>query len=110
MCIRDRFVPRDGGLRARVVSRGAGEDFVSGGRGEQFGLEGEASEVDAVAHVQPVRAKIPRRRDVRARVGVLEDLRGAAREGRASDQRDEAAWERLIRCRAQRGRVVCPRG
>ena len=30
-------VPRDGGLRARVVLGGAGEDFGRGGRGEQFG-------------------------------------------------------------------------
>ena len=30
-------VPRDGGLRARVVPGGAGEDFGRGGRGEQFG-------------------------------------------------------------------------
>ena len=32
----------------------------------------------AVAHVQPVRATVPRRRAVRARVGVLEDVLGAA--------------------------------
>ena len=31
-----------------------------------------------MAHVQPVRARVPRRRAVRARVGVLEDVRGAA--------------------------------
>ena len=31
-----------------------------------------------MAHVQPVRARVPRRRGVRARVGVLEDVRGAA--------------------------------
>ena len=34
-----------------------------------------------------------------ARLGVLEDARGAARRGRASDQRDEPAWERFIRGR-----------
>ena len=31
------LVPRDGGLRARVVLGGAGEDSGRGGRGEQFG-------------------------------------------------------------------------
>ena len=34
-----------------------------------------------MAHVQPVRARIPRRREVRARVGVLEDVRGPAGDG-----------------------------
>ena len=34
-------VPRDGGLRARVVLGGAGEDFDRGGRGEQFGQQGD---------------------------------------------------------------------
>ena len=33
----------------------------------------------AVEHVQPVRAKLPRRRARRARVGVLEDVPGPAR-------------------------------
>ena len=33
-------VPRDGGLRARAArAGGAGEDFVRGGRGEQFGRQ-----------------------------------------------------------------------
>ena len=49
-----------------------------------------------VAHVQPVRAKIPWRRALRARVGVLEDVRGAAGGGLVSDQRDDAAWEWFI--------------
>ena len=40
-------------------------------------------EVEAVAHVQPVRATVPRRRGVRARVGVLEDVRGSAGGGPA---------------------------
>ena len=33
------------------------------------------------SHVQPVRATVPRRRVLRARVGVLEDVRGAAGDG-----------------------------
>ena len=40
---------------------------------------------------------LPRRRAVRARVGVLEDVRGAAGDGRASAHGDERAWERFIR-------------
>ena len=42
----------------------------------------------------------------RARVGVLEDVRGAAGEGRGSERGDEHAWERFIRCKTPRGRVV----
>ena len=37
-----------------------------------------------MVHVQPVRARLPRRRAVRARVGVLEDVRGAAGDGLGS--------------------------
>ena len=40
---------------------------------------------ESVGHVQPVRARVPRRRAVRARVGVLEDVRGAAGDGPSSD-------------------------
>ena len=36
------------------------------------------AEVSAVAHVRPLRTDVPRRRGVRALVGVLEDVRGAA--------------------------------
>ena len=50
-----------------------------------------------MAHVQPVRATIPRRREVLARVGVLEDVRGAAGGASSSEECNEAAWERLIR-------------
>ena len=60
--------------------------------------------------VQPVRATLPRRREVRARVGVLEDVRGAAGDGLGSALGDERAWERFIRCSSQRGRVVRARG
>ena len=35
------LVPWDGGLRTRVVSGGAGEDFGRRGRGEQFGPQGD---------------------------------------------------------------------
>ena len=40
------------------------------------------SEVGAVAHVQSVRTRLPRRRGARARVVLLEDLLGAAGGGR----------------------------
>ena len=46
-----------------------------------------------MVHVQPVRARISRRRGVRAWVGVLEDVPGAARDRRASDECDEDAWD-----------------
>ena len=42
--------------------------------------------MEAVDHVQPVRARVPRRRVLRARVGVLEDVLGAAGERLASDE------------------------
>ena len=74
-------VPRDGGLRACFLSGGAGEDFGRGGPGEQFGWREMVFEVGAVGHVQPVRTRVPRRRAVRARVGVLEDVCGAVGEG-----------------------------
>ena len=45
------LVPRDGGLRARVVLGGAGEDLGCGGRREQLGPEGEAGEVGAMERV-----------------------------------------------------------
>ena len=50
-----------------------------------------------MAHVQLVRAKLPRRRAVRARVGVLEDVRGSA--GEDLSRRAGAmnrSWERFI--------------
>ena len=49
-----------------------------------------------MVHMQPVRATVPRRRGVRARVGVLEDVRGAAGEALDSEPCDEPAWERAI--------------
>ena len=75
------LVPRDVGFRSRVVFGGTGEDFGRGGGGEQFGRQGSECEIRTVAHVQFVRATVPRRRVLRARVGVLEDVRGAAGEG-----------------------------
>ena len=42
--------------------------------------------------------RVPRRRELRARVGVLEDVRGAAGDGLASEKCNESAWERFIRC------------
>ena len=42
-------VPWDGGICARVVPGGAGEDFDGRGRGEQFG---NGIEMEAVVHVQ----------------------------------------------------------
>ena len=48
-----------------------------------------------MAQVQSVRAMVSRSRGMRARVGVLEDVRRAAREEQASDCLDGAAWERF---------------
>ena len=45
-------VPQDGEIRARVVLGGAGEDSGCGGRGEQFGQQGEGGEVGPLAHVR----------------------------------------------------------
>ena len=54
-----------------------------------------------------MRATIPRCRAVRARVGVLEDVRGATGDNTwASDRCDDNAWERFIRGKTPRGRVV----
>ena len=69
-------VPRDGGFFARVVPGGAGEDFGRGGRGEQFGRQGDECEVGSVVLVQSVRARLPRRREMCARLGVLENYLG----------------------------------
>ena len=62
--------------QAKILRRGGG--------GEQFEHQ---DAMDAVGHVQPVRARVPRRRAVRARVGVLEDVRGAAGDEQGSDWR-----------------------
>jgi hypothetical protein len=43
--VRGCGVTHDGGLCARVVLGGAGEDFVRGGRGEQSGRECDKSEL-----------------------------------------------------------------
>ena len=51
----------------------------------------------AVVLVRSVRAKVLRRRAMRARVGVLEDVLGAAGEALSSDQRDAGPWERFVR-------------
>ena len=63
-----------------------------------------------MAHMQPVRAKVPRRRELRARVGVLENVRGGGRRrtglGAAMSQLGAGYTE----CRAIRGRVVRERG
>ena len=69
-----------GGQASRTcrASGGAGENFVGGGRGEQFRLEGAGDELEKVGHMRALRAKAPRRRAVRARVGVLEDILGPA--------------------------------
>ena len=108
-CARVR-VPYDRRLCARVVLGGAGEDFGGGGRGEQFGLQGEEREVETMAHVQLVQATLPWRRALRARVGVLEDIRRAAGNGRGSAPGDLSGRERFIRVRPLRGRVVRKRG
>ena len=50
-------VPRDGGLRACVVLGGAGEDSGEEAEENNLDMEGEECEVEAVAHVQPVRAR-----------------------------------------------------
>ena len=64
----------------------------------------------AVAHVQPVRARVPRRRAVCARVGVLEDVLGAAGDGRLGVHGDDACLGTVYRRRTPRGRVVRERG
>ena len=61
-------------------------------------------------HMWSVRATVPRRREMRARVGVLEDLRGAAGGGRYSVYGNKPAWERFVRWRLLRGLVVRERG
>ena len=78
--MREVCVPRDGWICSCVVLGGAGQIFFAEAEGEQLGLGCEESEVCAVVHVQPVRtARLPRRRALCARVGVLEDVLGAAR-------------------------------
>ena len=74
---------------------------------EENNLDDKATAWESVAHVQPVRAKLPRRRVLRARVGVLEDLRGSAGDGLGSGFRDAAAWARFIPCRSLT-RTRCP--
>ena len=65
---------------------------------EENNLDNKARiEVEAVAHVQPVRATVPWRRVLCARVGVLEDICGAAGEKSDSGPGDEAARKRFIR-------------
>ena len=59
---------------------------------------------------RPVRAKVPWRRLLCPRVGVLEDVRGAAGGGLVSDQRDDAAREWFRHDRPTPGRVVGARG
>jgi len=54
----------------------------------------------AVEHVRHVRAKVPRRRAVRARVGVLEGALGAAGGGPTSAYSDDGARERFTKWRA----------
>ena len=56
------------------------------------------------------RANVPRRRVVRARVGVLEDVRGAAGDGLGSSWGNECAWERFSCCKPPRGGIVRRRG
>ena len=105
------FVPRDGGVRARVVLGGGGEDFdVAEAEENNFLGTSEACEVEAVGLVQSVRAKIPRRRALCARVGVLEDVRGPAGGDWAPMHGDGRAWKRFIRCKTLRGRVDRERG
>ena len=86
-------VPRDGGLRARVVLGGAGEDFARRGRGEQFGWEVKNPRFEAVGHTCSLCEQKYHGVVLRARVGVLEDVRGAAGGTLVSDQRDDAARE-----------------
>ena len=45
--------------------------------------------------VCPVQATLPRRRGVRARVGVLEEVRGTAGDVRDSADGNVDAWERF---------------
>ena len=66
--------------------------------------------MEAVAHVQPVRAKLPRRRAVRARVGVLEDVCEPAGDELFATRRDEPAWEWFICSHFLRRRLVSETG
>ena len=63
-----------------------------------------------MVHLRPVRARVPRRRAVRARVVVLEDVLGSAGDGQGSTPCDESAWARFMRCKPRRGRAVRVRG
>ena len=85
--------------------------LCDGGRGEQFGAPNVEKRGGAVVHVRPVRATVPRRRAVRARMGVLEDVRGAAGGGPGSVHAMKMLGNGLSRCRTpERGRVVRERG
>ena len=89
------YFQRQGLARRMMIElgqRSCEADCVKG-RGEQLVSRGE---VGAMAHVQLVQARLPRRRGVRARVGVLEDVRGPAGEALDSEPCDEPAWERAI--------------
>ena len=60
----------------------------------------------AVVRVQPVRATVPRRRVLRAWMGLLEDVLGAVGGGPGPGHGNEPAWERFIHCRTLGGRVA----
>ena len=64
--------------------------------GEQFGRQGRFMRGCSVVHVQPVRARVPWRREVRAWVGVLEASMGRP-ETDSFEIGDEQAWERFTR-------------
>ena len=89
-------VPRDGGLRARVVLGGAGEDFGRGGRGEQFGRQVWVRGGTVVRAA--VRARVPRRRAC-ASGGRAGRTTWGGRRRTSSGHGDEHAWERFIAAR-----------
>ena len=101
-------VPRGGGFRARVVPGASRRRFGRGGRGEGFGRRRLRCEVGAVDHMRPVQARLPRRREMRARLGLLEDVRGAAGGGRFAGLAIDQLGNGLVRCRSTT-RSICVR-
>ena len=86
--------------RARCACRGANwaSRTCRAWRGRrQVAVErGRATCGGAVVHVWPVRARLPRRRGMRARMGLLEDVRGAAGDGPGSAKCDDVLGNGLL--------------
>ena len=91
-------VSRNGGLCARVVLGGAGEDFVRGGRGEHRPTNWTRGGRGGTRVVYA--SKVPRGRAVCPRMGCWKTVVGR-REGdwALRECGDDQAWERIMRCR-----------